>query len=106
MTTTWLGFDNNRLLGSKEYGGSAALPIWIDYMEAALADKSEVHFEQPEGIVSVKIDPNTGLLARPGQRNAIFEIFQSELAPSEETGLDAMIATESGLQDVLEEDIF
>ena len=82
-TTTWLGFDNNELLGRREYGGSAALPIWIEYMGTALKDRPETILKQPAGMVTVKIDPKTGLLARPGQSNAIFEIFREEYAPIE-----------------------
>ena len=106
VTTTWLGFDNNSLLGSREYGGSAALPIWIDYMKSALAGVPETRREQPKGIVSVKIDPDTGQLAKPGQRNAIFEIFQNELAPSEAAGTDAVIASDTDIEEELEENIF
>jgi penicillin-binding protein 1A len=36
VTTTWLGFDENTKLGNREYGGTSALPIWIDYMRTAL----------------------------------------------------------------------
>jgi penicillin-binding protein 1A len=82
-TTAWLGFDKNQVLGRREYGGSAALPIWIDYMKEALKGRQERILEQPQDIVSVKIDPKTGLLARPGQQDAIFEYFRSENVPTE-----------------------
>ena len=36
VTTTWVGFDDYSLLGRREFGGTAALPIWIDYMRVAL----------------------------------------------------------------------
>ena len=106
VTTTWLGFDKNSVLGNREYGGSAALPIWIDYMAVALQGREEVVLQQPEGIVTVRIDPKTGLLARPGQKNAIFEIFREELAPQQETAIDASTGDTSRLGDVMEEDIF
>lgn len=81
VTTTWLGFDNNALIGRREYGGSAALPIWIDYMRVALQGRPEFTLPQPTGIVTAKIDPDTGLLAQPGQLNAIFEYFRAENLP-------------------------
>ncbi|MEZ5570786.1 MAG: penicillin-binding protein 1A [Halioglobus sp.] len=81
VTTTWVGFDNYTPLGRKEFGGTAALPIWIDYMRAALKDSPEVDRPMPAGIVTVKIDPETGQLASAGQRNAIFEYFKKENAP-------------------------
>jgi penicillin-binding protein 1A len=34
----WVGFDEKKSLGSKETGGQAALPIWIDFMHVAIAD--------------------------------------------------------------------
>ena len=89
VTTTWLGFDNNSELGRNEYGGSAALPIWIDFMAVALRDRAEFNQPQPEGLVTVKIDPESGKLARPGQSNAIFEIFRSEQVPTETAGADS-----------------
>ena len=82
VTSAWLGFDQNLLLGKREFGGSAALPIWIDFMRVALADSPEHAREIPEGIVNVRIDPKTGLLAKPGQPDAIFEYFRSEHVPS------------------------
>lgn len=81
VTTTWLGFDNNALIGRREYGGSAALPIWIDYMRVALQGRPEFTLPQPTGVVTAKIDPDTGLLAQPGQLNAIFEYFRAENLP-------------------------
>jgi len=106
VTTTWMGFDNNSFLGRNEYGGKAALPIWINYMRVALADKPETQFKQPEGIVTVKIDPSTGLLAKPGQTDAIFEIFPEELAPTEEAGIDDIAGDSSEVEEVMVEDIF
>ena len=81
VTTTWVGFDENQLLGRNEYGGSAALPIWIDFMKTALAGKPQFIRPQPEGIVMARIDPENGLSVGPEHRNAIFEIFRKEDVP-------------------------
>lgn len=81
VTTAWVGFDDNLNLGRKEYGGSVALPIWINYMAAALDGKPERPMKQPPGIASALIDPESGRLAAPGQANAIFEIFRTENVP-------------------------
>ena len=105
-TTTWLGFDNNELLGRREYGGSAALPIWIDYMQTALQGRPEHSLKQPSGLVTVKIDPTTGLLARPGQRDAIFEIFREEFAPTEVAQDDENRDNPMESETIIEEDIF
>ncbi|WP_461481930.1 penicillin-binding protein 1A [Porticoccus sp.] len=81
VTTAWVGFDENLTLGRSEYGGSAALPIWIDFMGTALSGKPEFIRPQPEGIVMARIDPETGLSVGPDHRNAIFEIFRKEDVP-------------------------
>jgi penicillin-binding protein 1A len=83
VTTTWVGFDQYEMLGKREYGGSAALPIWIDYMRIALAGKPDSPRPRPNGLVSVRIDPETGALARPDQENAIFEVFLEDNMPQE-----------------------
>lgn len=81
VTTTWVGFDNYTPLGRREFGGTAALPIWIDYMRVALRDSPDAERQLPPGIIHVRIDPDTGLLARSGQDNAIFEYFLEERVP-------------------------
>ena len=81
VTTTWVGFDDNRNLGLREFGGSAALPIWIDYMRDALENRPEYRLPQPAGIVSVRINPETGERARIDDPDAIFEVFRAENAP-------------------------
>lgn len=78
VVTTWVGFDNNTPLGRREYGGTAALPIWIDFMRVALEGTPQYVRPQPPGLVTVRIDPSTGTPARPGQYNAIFEVFKAE----------------------------
>jgi len=82
VTTAWVGFDKLEPLGRGETGGRAALPIWIDYMAVALQGVEEKKQEPPEGLVTVRIDPATGLLAGSGQTDAIFETFREENVPS------------------------
>jgi penicillin-binding protein 1A len=52
-------------------------------MKVALDGVAERPFQQPEGIVSVRIDAETGMLASPGQNNAIFEYFREENVPQQ-----------------------
>ncbi len=80
-TTVWVGFDQPQTLGQREYGSRAALPIWMDFMKVALADRPEEIPPRPEGIVSIRIDPRTGECARPDQSDAVFELFLQESAP-------------------------
>ena len=44
---TWIGFDNRQSLGEKETGARAALPIWMDFMKVAIADKPNEVFAHP-----------------------------------------------------------
>ena len=82
VTTAWVGFDKLEPLGRGETGGRAALPMWIDYMAVALKGVREQKQEPPEGLVTVRIDPATGLLAGSGQTDAIFETFREANVPS------------------------
>lgn len=81
VTTAWVGFDNQRPLGARETGAAAALPMWIDYMRVALKDTPEHALDPPRGMVTVRIDPRTGLLASAGEAGAIFETFRAERVP-------------------------
>ena len=104
ITSTWVGFDNYTPLGRREFGGTAALPIWIDFMREALRDSPDLKRPVPPGIVSVKIDPDTGRLASPGQSNAIFEYFLQENVP-QRSGQEGPGAGSQGT-DELVKDIF
>lgn len=81
VATVWVGFDRVRSLGSRETGGRAALPMWIEFMGKVLKGKPEAPLEQPPGLVTVRIDAETGLLADSDTPNAIFEIFRSDQIP-------------------------
>jgi penicillin-binding protein 1A len=82
VATAWVGFDKLEPLGRGETGGRSALPMWIDYMREALQGVDEVVQQPPEGLVTVRIDPVTGLLARSGQKDAIFETFMEDSVPT------------------------
>jgi len=81
VTTCWVGFDQPRSLGNRETGGRAALPMWIQFMGEALKGRPEHVQPEPEGLVTVRIDPDTGLLARSDQADAIFETFREDTVP-------------------------
>ncbi|TLY22431.1 MAG: PBP1A family penicillin-binding protein [Nitrospirae bacterium] len=78
----WVGFDEIRTLGDRESGARAALPIWMNYMKAALDPLPVVPFAMPEGIVEVKIDPATGLLAPEGSDQGTVEVFLKGTEPT------------------------
>jgi penicillin-binding protein 1A len=57
----WIGYDQPKSLGTNETGAVAALPIWISYMQRALKGVPEQAYEPPSGVVSLRINPDTGL---------------------------------------------
>ena len=70
LCVVWVGFDDNRELDLE--GAHSAAPIWADFMKRALQVR-EYHnpqqFEAPDGIISVMIDPQSGMLATPSCPN-------------------------------------
>jgi penicillin-binding protein 1A len=81
-TGVWLGYDVNETpLGRYETGGHAALPIWLDYMKAALDGREEPEWVAPEGIVDVKIDPETGQPV-PADGRGVLEPFKIGTEPT------------------------
>ncbi|WP_446730991.1 penicillin-binding protein 1A [Pseudomonas sp. CFBP 8771] len=81
MTTVWSGFDQPETLGRHEFGGTVSLPIWMTYMAAALKDKPAHVQPEPDGILSLRVDPISGRAAAPGTPGAYFELFKSEDTP-------------------------
>ena len=63
----WIGFDQPKTLGNNETGGVAALPIWISYMQRALKGVPEKPVETPEGVLSLRINAETGLRDEPAR---------------------------------------
>jgi len=88
----WIGFDLPRSLGNNETGAAAALPMWISYMWAMLKDVPEEAPAVPEGVVAVRVNPDTGL-REPGGQGGLAEYFYRENVPPE--GDVAAPATES-----------
>jgi penicillin-binding protein 1A len=57
---TWIGFDNRQTLGEKETGAKAALPMWMDFMKVAIADKPNEAFstaDAPKRQIEVPVTP-------------------------------------------------
>ena len=77
----WIGFDQPKSLGTSETGGQAALPVWIAYMQRALKGVPEQPMEPPDGIVSLRINAESGLRDDNG---ALSEWFFSEYVPRRE----------------------
>lgn len=82
VTGVWVGFDKERSIGKGEVGGRAALPIWVDYMQAAHQGLPQVTFPIPEGIVFVNIDSETGKLASASTKNVLRQAFMEGTEPT------------------------
>jgi penicillin-binding protein 1A len=82
-TAVWIGFDDIRTLGETESGAHAALPIWIEFMQAALPLVPPAPFEIPEDIRYARVDPRNGLLAPEQGEQGIVEVFNKGAEPTE-----------------------
>jgi len=83
VTTAWVGFDDHSTLGKRETGGRAALPMWMGFMREALKGLPENLEERPEGIVTVRIDSDTGKRATEKTERSRFEVFTVGTEPAE-----------------------
>ena len=83
VTGVWLGHDRPRPEGKGFTGGAAAAPIWGAFMTKALAARLGGEFVQPEGVLTLAIDPETGLPARTGCPKVQDEFFVSGTEPAE-----------------------
>ena len=82
VAIAWIGFDQPQTLGRNETGGSAALPIWMGYMGAALKGVAEHTFSPPPGVVAVKVNAETGTRAEEFEAGVV-EYFYQEFPPPE-----------------------
>jgi penicillin-binding protein 1A len=83
-TTVWIGFDQDRSLGEGEQGGRTAVPAWTYFMHEALAGAPRHGVPVPDGIVTARISPETGLLASSDDPNGIMEKFIEGNLPKSE----------------------
>ncbi len=89
LSAVWVGHDDPaRVLGAGEDGAHAALPLWMELVRLAEADRRElpVPGEPPPGMVRARIDTETGLLAAPGSGGAIELWFVPGTEPTERSG--------------------
>ena len=81
VASAWVGFDELQTLGRYETGGRAALPIWMDFMRAALRGVPEAERGRPDGLITVRIDPKTGERVSADAQGVIFETFREDNLP-------------------------
>ena len=78
----WVGYDQERSLGSGGSGGQAAAPIWTEFMQRALAGVPVKSFSTPGNVTFAVIDPRNGRLAREGSPGAVQECFIAGTEPT------------------------
>lgn len=99
VAVAWIGFDTPRTLGKGETGGQAALPVWIGYMSTALKGVPEAKLTPPAGIVSARINPESGL-RDSGPTGTLTEYFFQEFLPAEQTLIPSNGAGGSAAEEV------
>jgi penicillin-binding protein 1A len=77
----WVGIDDRESLGTKETGGRAALPIWIEFMQQALERMPVQDFIAPPHIRLVRIHPRTGITSDPASGSTIQIALAEETTP-------------------------
>ncbi len=82
VATVWVGFDQERSLGELEEGARTALPIWMHFMREALKGVPQLHRPMPDGLVTLRIEPETGVLASAENPDAILETFMTDHLPA------------------------
>ena len=86
VATVWVGFDQERPLGEAEEGARTALPIWINFMREALRGVAEERRAMPDGLVTLRISPQTGELVSDENREGLPELFMANHLPQNEPG--------------------
>jgi penicillin-binding protein 1B len=82
LCVVWVGFDDNRELNLE--GAHSAAPIWAEFMKRAATYREyrdTKPFEAPDGIVSVSIDPQSGMLATPSCPTTRQEVYIAGTQP-------------------------
>ena len=82
VTSVWMGFDQPKSLGDREFGSSTALPIWMDYKKEIIDLIPITNTMPPQGLSIVKIDRVSGGLASEESSDPIFEYFLEENLPN------------------------
>jgi penicillin-binding protein 1A len=103
VASVWVGFKDQQPLGRNAYGSNIPLPIWIDFMEDALAEIPEMPMLQPPGVVTLRVDKRTGLPSASANPTTINEVFLAEFAPDVSATLSG---EETQTEDIRSVDLF
>ena len=81
-TGVWVGQDGYASLGPRETGAKAALPIWIEFMRAALDDSPHAYFDLPDDVVRITMDPVSGARVAQGDPKGVVALFRRGAGPA------------------------
>lgn len=90
VAIAWVGFDQPKTLGRNETGGTAALPIWIDFMAVALKNAPEEPFNPPAGVMVMQVDPETGVRSAGGISEYFYQEFPAPDNAAETSGAEKL----------------
>ncbi len=102
VTGVYIGFDRPRNMGNAKTGGALAVPVFTEFMQAALKGQPPTPFDMPAGMDAEWIDETTGMTATQGDQQAILEAFRPGTGPNLPTsmiGLGGDNGTDQNLQD-------
>jgi penicillin-binding protein 1A len=84
VTGVWVGKDKDEPLGRNETGSRAAIPIWLQFMQEALANQPKINFPVPNDIQFIKVKSESGEPAKFGDTDSKFELFSQDYLPEKE----------------------
>jgi penicillin-binding protein 1A len=76
VAVAWMGMDDNTPLGRGEWGGTAAIGMWVDFMADALDDVPVAKIKRPEGMVAIRVDANSGVATK--RKGGVLEYIRDE----------------------------
>ena len=82
VSSVWMGFDQPKSLGDREFGSSTALPIWMNYKKDIIDLIPITNSIPPKGLSIVKVDKESGTVSDDQSKNPIFEYFLEENLPN------------------------
>jgi penicillin-binding protein 1A len=78
----WVGRDDSKPIGIKATGGTAALPIWLQFMQGAHPETPPRDFAVPDDVTLVRADDRSGQPAPPGSTSAHWVPFLRGTVPA------------------------
>ena len=100
VAIAWVGFDTPQSLGRNETGAQAALPIWMGYMGAVLRGSSERPLVLPNGVVAMRVNPDTGLRVADSKEGIVDYFYKEFLPPEHETLIGGVMGGERPREEV------